>query len=120
VERAPSSIKVSQYRPAFFEGFDNWEGEVGTLEELLDVGFIARWKDAPGFYRFSLQRHYVSRDYFARGDPPESISLLMAELREGREWWVVAKLEGEDLAAFAALPEFEGKGEEESRPPPFS
>jgi hypothetical protein len=101
-------IKVSQYRPNFFEGFDNWTGEVGTLEELMGVEFIARWAEAPEFSRFSLQRGYCLRDYFAPGDPPETISLLMAELKEGREWWVVAKFEGEDLSAFASLPDFVG------------
>jgi hypothetical protein len=99
-------IKVNQYRPNFFEGFDNWSGEVETLEGLLEVAFIARWKDAPEFYRFSLHRNYCPRDHFAPGDPPASISLLLAELKEGREWWVVAKLEGEDLSPFGRLPEF--------------
>ena len=106
-------IKVTQHHPAFFEGFDNWTGEVTTLEELLALEFIARWREAPEFYRFSLQRDYVSRDYFAPGDPPQTISLLIAEVKEGREWWVVAKLEGEDLYAFGRLPEFGP-----SKPPP--
>jgi hypothetical protein len=100
------AIRVSQYHPSFFEGFDNWTGEVETLEELLGLEFVARWTGLPEFYRFSLQRDYVAQDYFAPGDPPRSISLLIAEVKEGREWWVVAKLEGEDLYAFGRLPEF--------------
>jgi hypothetical protein len=110
----PGAIKVTQYYPSFFEGFNAWSGEVGTLEELLAIGFIARWTEMPEFYRFSLHRHYVPQDHFGPNDPPENISLLMAELKGGREWWVVAKLEGEDLNAFGRLSEFapSGNGDE--------
>lgn len=80
-------IHVRQYRPAFFEGFDNWEGDVETREELLTIPFIKRWSDGeanPDFTRLSLSPNAP--------DPPICQYNLMAEIRGNEEWWVVAIL----------------------------
>jgi hypothetical protein len=89
-------VKIHQYRPAFFVGFENYVGELGSLAELHALEFLQGIQTDPDFYRFSLHRHYV-------GD----IHMLLAELSQGRKWWVMAYLEGSDLEPFNELPEWQ-------------
>jgi hypothetical protein len=96
-------IKYRQHRPTFFEGFENLEGEVADLEELLKIEFIANFTTGPGFYRFSRGSEV---------DSPEQYGLLctlMAEYKEGFEWWVVAYLWPEKAEELAGLPKWEAK-----------
>jgi hypothetical protein len=90
-------VKVTEHHPAYVEGFKTWQGEVKSLPELVGLKFIERWVFEPRFYRFSLSRntHGTSTHH-----------LLMAEFDRGKVWWVVARLEGEDFAPFAGLPEW--------------
>ena len=44
--------------------------------ELFQVPFVARWAQTPGFHKFS-----------------QNDKLLLIELRGGREWWVVGRLQ---------------------------
>lgn len=81
------SVHVRQYRPTFFEGFDDWEGEVENAEELLALPFVKRWSDGeanPHFTRFSLSYNCPV--------PPLFQYNLMAEIDHNKEWWVVAVL----------------------------
>lgn len=89
-------MKVTQYFPAFFEGFDKTETEVSTLRELLALDFIAHSTRLDGFYRFSLSRN-TENDFH----------LLLAEFDAGRRWHVIARLEGKDLDPFRGLPNFD-------------
>jgi hypothetical protein len=99
------SVHVRQYRPAFFEGFDTWEGEVDTVEELLALPFIKRWsenKAGPAFTRFSLS-HYA---------PEVGQYNLMAELDNNREWWVIAILKAQaDHPIVREMPQWHSPGE---------
>ena len=88
-------MKVSQYHPAYVEGCELWQGEVRNLPDLVGIKFIERWIMEPNFYRLSLNRN-------PQGAPNHH--LLMAEFDGGKVWWVIAKLEGEDLAPFSGLP----------------
>jgi hypothetical protein len=96
------TIRFRQYRPAFFEGFEDEEGSVSTLEELLALPFIRRWSDReanPGFTRFSVSWPY--RDTYP------NYHHLMAEINDNKEWWVVAMLRGDhDHPIFQTLPEW--------------
>jgi hypothetical protein len=87
-------MKIRQYRPAFFSGFENYEGEVGSVTELEALEFLQGIQSDPAFYRFSLHRHYGGAH------------MLLAELEHGYKWWVMGFLEGPDLARFAELPEW--------------
>lgn len=87
-------MKVKQHFPSSFDGFDTFEGEVNTQEELLALPFIAKWNKAPTFWRFSVERNYFDNQHH----------LLLAEMRKGDEWWVVARLQG-DIEALKELPE---------------
>jgi len=94
-------MKVRQYRPAFFEGFENWEGQVNSWPELVALKWVENFALQPKFRQFSLHRHYY--------DEPDGVVSwhhLMAEYDDGREWWIVANLIGtkEELEAFNALP----------------
>jgi hypothetical protein len=90
-----SKVHVRQYRPAFFEGFEDWEGDVDTVQELCAIPFITRWATDPIFDHFEISHPY--RDY-------PSYHNLMAMLKNG-EHWVVAQLHGDhDHPIFSAFP----------------
>ncbi len=80
------SRTITQYRPAYFDGFDTRVDEVNSTAELLALPYVARWTTEPAFHRFS-----------------QSANHLMAELKGGREWWVVAIIGGGDVG-FPDLP----------------
>ena len=74
----PTELKVfaiRQYRPAFFEGFENETVQFNTLEEMLAIPWVKNFAANPDFYRFSISDRH-----------------LMAEYRAGREWRVVGFL----------------------------
>lgn len=64
--------EILQYRPAFFEGFENEVVPFKTVEQLLSIPWVSNFAASPNFYQFSLSNNN-----------------LMAEYRGGREWWVV-------------------------------
>lgn len=84
-------IRAVRYFPTFVERGDEppETAEVGDLAALYRVPWIARWKDDPRFHRFSLA---------------DGIH-LMAELRGGREWWVIATIAG-SRRSLRGLPEW--------------
>ncbi len=96
-------MKVRQHIP------DSWDSasreavaEVDSLEELLALEFVDRWTADPHFYRFSVSWNFGGAD---------KCYLLMAEMDEGKKWWVVAYLSGEtDLLQdlLQHLPEWTG------------
>jgi hypothetical protein len=96
-------MKIRQYRPAFFEGFENYEGEVNSVAELGALEFLQGIQSDPDFHRFSLDRYY----WAPTGSEP--IHMLMAETHGGSKWWTMAKLQGNDLEPFSQLPEWNPK-----------
>lgn len=84
-------MKIKRYLPNFvdIEGFRLEEAMPITIEDLLEVSWVKLWSDVKGFYRFSLSGNY-----------------LMAELHEGKEWWIVGIFEDK---SFQELPEWEPK-----------
>lgn len=79
-------MQIRQYRPDFFEGFNNETAQFNTLDEMLAIPWIKNFAAIQGFYRFRIDRDH-----------------LIAEYREGREWWVVGLFpEGSNVA----LPEY--------------
>jgi hypothetical protein len=67
-------MTITQYRPAFFEGFENEVVEFSTTEELLAIPFLQGFKHE-GFTSWARSGKY-----------------LMAIYRNGREWWVAGIL----------------------------
>jgi hypothetical protein len=65
---------IRQYRPAFFEGFENETVEFSTTRELLDVPFVKNFCH-DGFSGFAVSDEH-----------------LMATYKNGKEWWVVGTL----------------------------
>jgi len=59
--------------------------EYETKEDLLELDFIKRWAEDPEFYKFSYDDNH-----------------LLAELREGYSWYVVATVEGISNLGFPA------------------
>lgn len=69
-------MKIRQYRPSYFEGFENETCEFSNLEELLSIPWVKNFQ-SEYFHRFSYSQNK-----------------LMAEYHEGKEWWVAGMLEG--------------------------
>lgn len=70
-----------------------WPGEVPEIVEfdgmaagLLKVPFVANWAGRPEFYRFSLSDSGITQG--------GSAYHLMAEMKNGTEWWVVGYVDG--------------------------
>lgn len=91
-------IRYRQYRPAFFDGFTNEEGETSDCTDLLNRDFVANFANRFDFYRFSIGSSVET--------PTGAMCTLMAEYKEGREWWVVAYLWPEYSEELAALPKW--------------
>jgi hypothetical protein len=111
-------MKVRQHIPGFVDTRP-LIAEVKTQAELLALPFIHRWSEGSPyivhspFHRFSVHRKYWGN---TEQDPKtEQLHLLLAEFREGREWWVVANLTGEDsLKILEGLPEWEPQDRHET------
>ena len=67
-----SRFAVRQYRPAFFEGFENVTAEFDSGAELKGVPFVKQFAEMEGFHRFSVSDEH-----------------LMAEYQGGAEWCVI-------------------------------
>lgn len=85
-------MKVAQHIPGWADGIPPESGEAETTAELLSQPWVVRWTEHPKFHRWS-QSAYGDR------------WLLMCELNEGREWWVIAYLDAEpDLPVWVEPP----------------
>lgn len=93
-------IHYRQYRPAFFEGFENEEGEVANVEELLKLEFVHNFWLSPKFHRFSIGTGIET--------PSGWMVTLMAEYRQGYEWWGVAYLWPQHREELEPLPQWKG------------
>jgi len=71
-----------QYRPAFFEGFENEEIEFSTIDELLHIDWIRNFYDGV-FLKWTLSdRNETSKWLFA-------VSVSGGEV----QWWCAAIIE---------------------------
>jgi len=70
--------RIIQHRPAYFSGFENEEHEFETISELLNIDFVKNFSDSKDFYKYSFE--------------PDRL-YLVAEYKEGKEWWVVGRLD---------------------------
>lgn len=70
---------IKQYRPSFFSGFEIQQNRFETLEQLLNIEWVKKFSKYENFYRYSidLAEHY------------ETSHTLMAEYKNGNEWWIV-------------------------------
>ncbi len=93
---------ITQHRPAYFSGFGNGTNEFSSLEELFNIIFVDNFrklpngKTDPNFHQFSISNHNKQ-------------NLLMAEYKDGYEWWVVGYVNDNEI--IKALPEWVAKHE---------
>jgi hypothetical protein len=93
-------IKVRQHVPGFVLGTEPQEAMVATVKDALELDFVKSWKDKPKpdpFHQYSISKHHGNK------------WTLMAEYDEGRNWFVIAYLEFDDLTfnPLTALPQWE-------------
>lgn len=86
-------MKIRQYRPAFFEGFDTEEFE-GSIDAILALPWVARFKDDLTDARFCWSHH--------RGETQWWLMIDGKNHTGEREWWVIGSLDAEPTA----LPEW--------------
>lgn len=61
--------------------------EFNDLQELMDIDFVKQWSENPTFFRYSISVEKVLYHD----------TLLMAEMEEGKSWWVIGYLSGENI-----------------------
>ena len=66
-------MRVDRYLPACFSGYPEEHAEFNSLDELLAIKWIVSFKEQNEFFQYSISRE----------------QWLMAEFKEGREWWVI-------------------------------
>ena len=86
--------RILQHYPNFVSGYESQEVEYSSLQELLAIDFVNKFKLTfndnvdPDFYRYSRSEkveHWKGDHY-----------LLMAEYKNGTEWWVVGFIFDDD------------------------
>ena len=110
----------TQHRPAYYTGYENKTVEFNSLEELLKIEFVDNFKkaynkpfpenisagmvdlmdygqDNAGFYRFSISKRFNGE------------TILMAEYKQGKEWWVVGYITNDEKGITNSLPVWEAK-----------
>ena len=75
--------KIKQHIPASIDG-DRLTIEFNTQKELMNIPFVKNFSKLEGFYRYSISS--------SGGFSP----LLMCELRDGYDWWVVGFIDSMD------------------------
>jgi hypothetical protein len=96
--------RIIQHIPAYVSGFENKTRGFASLNELLNIDFVNRFRQLPNglndpnFYRFSVSKHsdYEGYEY-----------VLMAELHNGTSWYVIGYLN--DTEIIKELPIWEPK-----------
>ena len=103
--------KIKQYRPGYFTGFENETKDFNSLEELFAIDFIDNFKKLPN--------NQVNPDFhqFSISFPPAEIGMkfpyiLMAEYKNGTEWWVVGYITENNL--MGSLPRWSPKKEKQN------
>lgn len=72
------AIRLVEHIPTFIEtDTPPKRDDVDTVTELLDLGWVRRWRDGRGFFRFSLS---------------SDTELLIAEFDGGARWFVVGTI----------------------------
>lgn len=69
-------MKIKQYRPNYYSGFDNEEADFNSVDELLNISWVKNFSNDRSFYRYSV-----------------SDDTLMAECNNGYDWYVVGILD---------------------------
>lgn len=74
--------RLVEHIPGFVDGVRPSSAEVESVVDLEGVDWVRRWRDVPGFHRFSADRSQEG-------------AWLMAERDGGKWWWVVARILGD-------------------------
>lgn len=84
---------VSKYRPAYFSGFDKTEHIFNTMKELLNIDWVKEITEYEDLHRLSIAI-----------DEDNNQHKLMAEFREGYDWYVVGFIYGHDITPISDMP----------------
>jgi hypothetical protein len=85
---------IIQYRPSYFSGYENAINEFNSLDELLNIEWVDAFKRlpndqiSPSFHQFSINKWSDQNDHKY---------VLIAEYKEGFEWWVVGYIDDNEI-----------------------
>ena len=71
---------IRQYRPDYFTEFENEEKSFNSLEDLFNIEFVHNFRKLPNFFKYSVSIHPSDK---------ERKYTLMAEYRDGYDWYVI-------------------------------
>lgn len=71
-------MKIKRYSPNFHSGNEEEEINCSSYEEFVNIKWIKLWKEDADFYRFSFSKS------------PRKSHIILAELKGGTDWCVVA------------------------------
>lgn len=89
--------KIKQYRPAYFSGFENQVNNFNSIDELLNIDWIKNFTEYKDFFRLSIS--------LADGFTTEHH--LMAEYKNGEDWYVVGSIDKDTCKLSDELPIFD-------------
>ncbi len=94
---------ITQYRPAFFSGFENQKVNFGSLEELFSIEFVDNFKRLPNG---ELDTSFLQYSKSKLSDEKGAEYALMAEYRRSQKkfWYVIGYLD--DNQIIKQLPDF--------------
>ncbi len=97
---------IIQHRPDYVSGFENEKIQFTSVVELLNIKFVDNFKRTFygninfDFYRYSISKYSDHKGYEYA---------LMAEFKNGAEWWVVGFID--EYEVIKELPVFEEEEE---------
>jgi len=80
-------MEITQYFPNFVSGFEPEIVKFDDAEELKEIEFVKRWSDDDEFLKYSISEDDFYHSY--------GYCHLMAELDNGKKWFVVGKITGD-------------------------
>lgn len=97
-------MKAERYLPNYFSGFKPERNQFDNSKELFGIDWISDFKETDGFHRFSIGR---DAEYVEHNKQPQHV--LMAEYKDGYEWWVVAFIRDKDISGIDDIPNWKPK-----------
>jgi hypothetical protein len=76
---------IREHIPGWASDFAPRYAQFSSIDELLDIEWVRKWKDIGQFDQFSISPS-------ERGP-----SSLMAEYEDGRKWWVIGFIDRKDI-----------------------
>ena len=90
-------MEIIRYMPSCFDKPEKTDKiKITSTEQLYKIDWVKAFSNCEDFYRFSLERDKTD-------------CVLMAEYKNGEEWYVVSRIKGDDISPLDDIPEWIAK-----------